>query len=162
MKLALLLSVLVPTLWAAGSPALSLAQTFPTKPLRIAAAGSALAAPFFAHEYVLIEINPLFVIPDGAWFAGDVKTITIRRDRRSASVRETGFRADRRKKFTRGGQHGTRGRAGAWQPRRICGETSRAGTRRRPFWNALLEWNANKSASAAGIFRGPSTAHRVS
>ncbi len=35
MKLALLVCVSVPALWAAGSPALGVAQTFPTKPLRI-------------------------------------------------------------------------------------------------------------------------------
>jgi len=48
------------------------------EPLRsaLAAAGSALAAPFFAHECVLLEINPLFVKPDGTWFAGDAKMIT--------------------------------------------------------------------------------------
>lgn len=42
----------------------------------LAAAGSALAAPFFAHECMLLEINPLFVMPDGTWFAGDAKMIT--------------------------------------------------------------------------------------
>src|SRR3990170_1158466 len=48
------------------------------EPLRsaFAAAGSALAVPFFAHECVLLEINPLFVKSDGTWFAGDAKMIT--------------------------------------------------------------------------------------
>lgn len=48
------------------------------QPLRgaLAAAGNALAAPFFAHECMLLEINPLFVLPDGSWLAGDAKTIT--------------------------------------------------------------------------------------
>lgn len=39
-------------------------------------AGRALAKTFFAHECVLLEINPLFVKPDGTWFAGDAKMIT--------------------------------------------------------------------------------------
>jgi succinyl-CoA synthetase beta subunit len=48
------------------------------EPLRsaLAAAGNALAVPFFAHECLLLEINPLFVKPDGTWFAGDAKMIT--------------------------------------------------------------------------------------
>ncbi|MEK7875723.1 MAG: ATP-grasp domain-containing protein [Pseudomonadota bacterium] len=48
------------------------------EPLRgaLAAAGSALSVPFFAHECVLLEINPLFVKPDGTWSAGDAKMIT--------------------------------------------------------------------------------------
>ena len=41
-----------------------------------AAAGSALAVPFFAHECMLLEINPLFVKPDGTWSSGDAKMIT--------------------------------------------------------------------------------------
>ena len=39
-------------------------------------AGSALAQPFFAHECMLLEINPLFVRADGSWVAGDAKMIT--------------------------------------------------------------------------------------
>ncbi len=48
------------------------------EPLRssLAAAGGALAAPFFAYECMLLEINPLFVRPDGTWLAGDAKMIT--------------------------------------------------------------------------------------
>ncbi len=48
------------------------------QPLRgaLAAAGNALVVPFFAHECLLLEINPLFVKPDGTWFAGDAKMIT--------------------------------------------------------------------------------------
>jgi len=40
------------------------------------AAGRALAQAFFAHECMLLEINPLFVMADGAWLAGDAKMIT--------------------------------------------------------------------------------------
>lgn len=39
-------------------------------------AGRALAKAFFAHECMLLEINPLFVMADGAWLAGDAKMIT--------------------------------------------------------------------------------------
>lgn len=48
------------------------------EPLRgaLTNAGEALARPFFAHECMLLEINPLFVKPDGTWFAGDAKMIT--------------------------------------------------------------------------------------
>ena len=42
----------------------------------LAAAGRALATAFIAEEALLIEINPLFVQPDGAWIAGDAKVIT--------------------------------------------------------------------------------------
>lgn len=47
-------------------------------PLRGAftSAGSALAAAFCAYECSLLEINPLFVMPDGSWLAGDAKMIT--------------------------------------------------------------------------------------
>lgn len=47
-------------------------------PLRaaLAAAGAALAQPFFGYECSLLEINPLFVRPDGTWVAGDAKMIT--------------------------------------------------------------------------------------
>jgi succinyl-CoA synthetase beta subunit len=47
-------------------------------PLRgaLTAAGSALAAAFCAYECSLLEINPLFVMPDGSWLAGDAKMIT--------------------------------------------------------------------------------------
>jgi succinyl-CoA synthetase beta subunit len=36
-------------------------------------AGLALAAPFFATEAVLLEINPLFIRADGSWVIGDTK-----------------------------------------------------------------------------------------
>ena len=39
-------------------------------------AGTRLAQVFFTHEALLIEINPLFVRPDGEWVAGDAKLIT--------------------------------------------------------------------------------------
>ncbi len=39
-------------------------------------AGRALAAAFMGCEAMLIEINPLFVYPDGRWIAGDAKFVT--------------------------------------------------------------------------------------
>ena len=39
-------------------------------------AGNSLAAAFCAYECSLLEINPLFVMPDGNWLAGDAKMIT--------------------------------------------------------------------------------------
>jgi len=39
-------------------------------------AGGRLAHAFLEHEALLIEINPLFVYPDGRWVAGDAKIIT--------------------------------------------------------------------------------------
>ena len=39
-------------------------------------AGRALARVFVEREAVLIEINPLFVRPDGTWVAGDAKLVT--------------------------------------------------------------------------------------
>jgi succinyl-CoA synthetase beta subunit len=39
-------------------------------------AGSRLAHAFLGHEALLIEVNPLFVYPDGRWVAGDAKLIT--------------------------------------------------------------------------------------
>lgn len=47
-------------------------------PLRgaLAAAGNALTAAFCAYECSLLEINPLFVMDDGSWLAGDAKMIT--------------------------------------------------------------------------------------
>jgi succinyl-CoA synthetase beta subunit len=42
----------------------------------LTAAGTALAAAFCAYECSLLEINPLFVMPDGSWLAGDAKMIT--------------------------------------------------------------------------------------
>jgi succinyl-CoA synthetase beta subunit len=38
-------------------------------------AGAQLAHAFVASELQLIEINPLFVRPDGTWFAGDAKVV---------------------------------------------------------------------------------------
>jgi succinyl-CoA synthetase beta subunit len=43
-------------------------------PMREAAAR--LIPLFFAREAVLIEINPLFILADGGWIAGDAKIIT--------------------------------------------------------------------------------------
>lgn len=40
------------------------------------AAGNVLARAFCAYECTLLEINPLFVMPDGSWIAGDAKMIT--------------------------------------------------------------------------------------
>ena len=42
----------------------------------LAAAGDALAAAFCAYECTLLEVNPLFVMADGQWCAGDAKMIT--------------------------------------------------------------------------------------
>lgn len=42
----------------------------------LAGAGRAIAAAFIADEAMLIEINPLFVHPDGRWIAGDAKFVT--------------------------------------------------------------------------------------
>lgn len=42
----------------------------------LTAAGRALAGAFFAYECSLLEVNPLFVMPDGSWLAGDAKMIT--------------------------------------------------------------------------------------
>jgi succinyl-CoA synthetase beta subunit len=39
-------------------------------------AGSRLAHAFLGHEALLVEVNPLFVHPDGRWVAGDAKLIT--------------------------------------------------------------------------------------
>lgn len=42
----------------------------------LAAAGRAMARAFVGEEALLVEINPLFVRPDGSWIAGDAKMIT--------------------------------------------------------------------------------------
>ena len=39
-------------------------------------AGERLAELFIAREAMLVEINPLFVRPDGSWVAGDAKLVT--------------------------------------------------------------------------------------
>jgi succinyl-CoA synthetase beta subunit len=39
-------------------------------------AGSRLAHAFLGHEALLVEVNPLFIYPDGRWVAGDAKFIT--------------------------------------------------------------------------------------
>ena len=39
-------------------------------------AGKRVAYAFAALEALLIEINPLFVLPDGTWIAGDAKLVT--------------------------------------------------------------------------------------
>jgi succinyl-CoA synthetase beta subunit len=54
-----------------------LAATFDgAKAKALGEAGSRLAHAFLGHEALLVEINPLFVHPDGRWIAGDVKLIT--------------------------------------------------------------------------------------
>ncbi len=62
---------------ALAAAAERLAVTF-EPPLRqaLTEAGRALAAAFVAAEALLIEINPLFVLPDGRWIAGDAKFVT--------------------------------------------------------------------------------------
>ncbi len=42
----------------------------------LGAAGRALARVFLAAELSLLEINPLFVRPDGGWTAGDARIVT--------------------------------------------------------------------------------------
>lgn len=42
----------------------------------LTAAGDALAAAFCRYECSLLEVNPLFVMADGSWCAGDAKMIT--------------------------------------------------------------------------------------
>ena len=42
----------------------------------VVAAANTLGAAFCAWECVLLELNPLFVLPDGRWCAGDAKMIT--------------------------------------------------------------------------------------
>lgn len=42
----------------------------------VADAGGKLASAFLALEAMLLEINPLFVLPDGRWVAGDAKLVT--------------------------------------------------------------------------------------
>lgn len=42
----------------------------------LAAAGAALARVFLVHELILLEINPLFILRDGGWVAGDAKMQT--------------------------------------------------------------------------------------
>jgi succinyl-CoA synthetase beta subunit len=59
---------------ACADAALRLAARAPA-PIRAAFADIAprLAEAFFALEAMLVEINPLFVLPDGSWLAGDAK-----------------------------------------------------------------------------------------
>ena len=45
-------------------------------PPALTAAGLRMAAMFRACEAMLLEINPLFIRPDGSWLAGDMKLIT--------------------------------------------------------------------------------------
>ena len=42
----------------------------------LAEAGNRLAHAFLGHEALLVEVNPLFIYPDGRWVAGDAKLIT--------------------------------------------------------------------------------------
>jgi succinyl-CoA synthetase beta subunit len=56
-------------------------------------AGLRLCSLFFSLEATLLEINPLFVRPDGTWSAGDAKLIVdgnalVRRPRLAALIRE--------------------------------------------------------------------------
>lgn len=41
----------------------------------VLAAGLALTDAFFAHEAILLEVNPLFVRADGSWMIGDAKMV---------------------------------------------------------------------------------------
>jgi succinyl-CoA synthetase beta subunit len=54
-----------------------LASRFPrTVRGALADAGARLSRVFLDLEAVLLEVNPLFVLPDGRWIAGDAKLIT--------------------------------------------------------------------------------------
>jgi succinyl-CoA synthetase beta subunit len=41
----------------------------------IVRAAEHLVAEFFAFEATLLEVNPLFILPDGSWTAGDLKLV---------------------------------------------------------------------------------------
>jgi succinyl-CoA synthetase beta subunit len=41
----------------------------------LAAAGQTLGRAFLATDALLVEVNPLFVLPDGSWLAGDAKMV---------------------------------------------------------------------------------------
>jgi succinyl-CoA synthetase beta subunit len=74
---ALRMAVAAPDTQSLAAAAEQLAATF-SGPAgnALAAAGRALAGAFTASEALLIEINPLFVYPDGRWIAGDAKFVT--------------------------------------------------------------------------------------
>lgn len=62
---------------ALAAAAAQLAATIPGPAGKaLAEAGRAMAAAFLAEEALLVEINPLFVHPDGRWVAGDAKVVT--------------------------------------------------------------------------------------
>jgi len=74
----------------------------------LAAAGQRLARVFLECEAMLIEVNPLFVHPDGSWIAGDAKVVTDdnalpRQEALRALVRE---RADAYREVARKEEHG--------------------------------------------------------
>jgi succinyl-CoA synthetase beta subunit len=74
----------------------------------LAAAGHRLARVFLECEAMLIEVNPLFVHPDGSWIAGDAKVVTDdnalpRQEALRALVRE---RADAYREVARKEEHG--------------------------------------------------------
>jgi len=48
----------------------------PAKAAALRAAARRVASFFLEREAVLVEINPLFVRPDGTWLAGDAKIVT--------------------------------------------------------------------------------------
>lgn len=52
-----------------------LAPLPPTRRAVLRDAASRLATAFFRYEATLLEINPLFLLPDGSWLAGDAKMI---------------------------------------------------------------------------------------
>ncbi len=66
-----------PDVAALAGEATRLAQGFaPHVAAALNAAARELARVFLAAELSLLEINPLFVRPDGSWLAGDAKIIT--------------------------------------------------------------------------------------
>ena len=52
------------------------AEVAGSKGRALADAGARLAQVFLEREAMLIEVNPLFVHPDGSWTAGDAKIVT--------------------------------------------------------------------------------------
>ena len=68
----------------------------------LADAGARLARVFLECEALLVEVNPLFVHPDGSWVAGDAKVVTddnalARQEELAQAGRRSGGRLSRRR-----------------------------------------------------------------
>ena len=62
---------------ALAAQADALTRGYPAHTARaLSGAGRELAQIFLAAELALLEVNPLFVRPDGSWIAGDTKIVT--------------------------------------------------------------------------------------